>query len=209
MARLCATAASGAGGSSAPCHCQECAACALHSLEICMDVPFERSSVTCHAGSGGIRAISESMARCSHTLRGSSSDALAASALNRASNRASVTPGLSIVRNHGTRSVIVRAVRSARSTIQRVAHAVSTPRRAPRRCSAPRIERRHVSDAASCNRRVAARSNPRPSAITAHTPGQRTACSIAQSRAPGSCAGTSTKSERSCSRASGHVRGIG
>ena len=209
MARLRAAAASRTGGLTAPCHCQECVACALHSLEICIDVPFERSSVTCHVSSGGIRAISESMARCSPRLRGSSSDAQAVSPMNRASKRASATLCLSIARNHGARSVIVRAVRSARSTIQRVAHAVSTPRRAPRRCSAPRMERRHVSDAASCNRRVAARSNPRPSAITAHTPGQRTACSIAQSRAPGSCAGTSTKSERSCSRASGQVRGTG
>ena len=109
-------------------------------------------------------------------------------------------------RSQGARSATV-AASGARSTDQRVAAALAAVRRAAASREGPRNDRSSVSAAASCRRRVAAWSRPRPSAITTHTPVQRTACSMAQRRAPASYAGTSTRIERSCSRASGQVRG--
>lgn len=88
-------------------------------------------------------------------------------------------------------------------TLQRVVHALSAVRR-----SRGLARSSSALDAASCRRRVAGRSKPSPSAMTAQTPGQRTACSIAQSRRP-ALSSASTNSERSTSRASGHSGGHG
>jgi hypothetical protein len=64
-------------------------------------------------------------------------------------------------------------------TSQRVPAALSTERSCQGRAITPRVP---PASAASCNRRDPAMSSPLPSAMTALTPGQRSATSIAQKR---------------------------